>query len=66
MNIIGAIAILGALMLVFVISLSALSAAPKTLVEQVPTDEARRSREGKWLLLLDSVLVAVILFWRAL
>ena len=65
MNTIGAIAMLGGLMLVFVVGLSALSAAPKTLTDQVPTDEARRLREGKWLLLLDSVLVAVILFWRA-
>jgi len=64
MNTIGAIAILGALMLVFVVNLSTLSAASKTLVEKVPTDEARQSWEGKWLPLLDSVLVVVVLFWR--
>jgi len=65
MNTIGAIAILGALMLVFVVGLSALLAASKTRVEQVPTDQARWSREGQWLLLLDSVLVVVVLFWRS-
>jgi len=65
MNTIGAIAILGALILVFVVGLSALLAASKTLVEQVPTDEACWSQAGEWLLLLDSVLVAVILFWRS-
>ena len=64
MNTIGAVAILGALMLVFVVGLSALSAASRTMVEKAPTDEARRSWEGKWLLLLDSVLVVVVLFWR--
>ena len=64
MNTIGAVAILGALMFVFVVGLSALSAASRTMVEQAPTDEARRSWEGKWLLLLDSVLVVVVLFWR--
>ena len=65
MNTIGAIAFLGTLILVFVVGLSALSAASKTLVEKVPTDEARRSWEGKCLLLLDSVLVLVVLYWRA-
>jgi len=64
MNTIGAVAILGVLMFVFVVGLSALAAASKTVVERAPTDETRRSREDKWLLLLDSVLVVVVLFWR--
>jgi NADH:ubiquinone oxidoreductase subunit 6 (subunit J) len=66
MNTIEATAILGAIMLVFVVSLSALSAYSKMPEQNGRTEETRRSWEGSWLILLAFLLILLILVWRVL
>jgi hypothetical protein len=66
MNTIEATAILGALILVLVVSLSALSAYSKVPGQNGMTEEARRSWEGSYLILLNFLLILLILVWRVL
>ena len=65
MDTLKAIAFLGTLLLFFVVSLSVLSAFSKMLAQNAKTEEARRSCEGSWLIVLVFLSTLVILVWRA-
>ncbi len=55
---------LAALMLFFVVSLTALSAFSRMLAQRAKTEEVRRSWEGGCLVLLACLLMLLILIWR--
>ena len=65
MDIIKAIAIMGTLLLFFVLALSALSASSQALPDDT-TEETRKSREGLWLIILSLFVILAVLVWRAL
>jgi hypothetical protein len=65
MDIIKAIAIMGTLLLFFVLALSALSASSHALPDDT-TEETRKSREGLWLIILSFFVILAVLVWRAL
>jgi hypothetical protein len=66
MNIIEAILFLGALLLFFVICLSALASFSKVPAQNPATREKRQAIQGRWLILLNFLLILAILVWRAL
>jgi hypothetical protein len=57
-------AFMGAMLLFFVVSLSALSAFSRMLAKMGQSAQARRSREGGCLLWLAFVWTLVLLVWR--
>ena len=65
MDSIKATAVLGVLILIFVLGLSALSASTKAMEEQGTACEADKPRRGNWLIWFDLVLVLLLLIWRA-
>lgn len=65
MEISEATAFLGALMLVFFVCLFGLAAYSKTSEFGAMTVEARRSKEGVYLILLTFLIVLAILVWRS-
>jgi hypothetical protein len=66
MNAIQSAAFLGAFLLLFVVSTSALSFYSKMAGDNGRTEETRRSREGSWLIILNFLLILLILVWRVL
>jgi len=56
---------LAALMLLFVISLSALSAFSKMMTQSQKTEESYRSWEGGFLILLVFLQMLAIMVWRS-
>jgi hypothetical protein len=66
MNILEAILVLGALLLVFVICLSALANSSKVPAQTPATEGKRRAMQCRWLILLDFLLILAILVWRTL
>ena len=66
MDLIEAIAILGAPLLFFVINLAALSAFARVPAQTAARERTRRAVEGGWLVLLNFLSILAILVWRAL
>jgi hypothetical protein len=65
MDIIKATAVLGALILIFVVGLSALSASSKAMEEKGTACETNRSRHANWLIWFDLILILLLRIWRA-
>ena len=66
MNIIEAILFLGALLLFFVICLSALANSSKVPAQNPAKVEKTRAMQGRWLIPLNFLMILAILVWRAL
>lgn len=65
MDILESLLFLAALMLLFVVSLGALSAFSKILAQNPEAEEARRSQEGGCLILMIFLLILAVLIWRS-